>query len=65
MAKSQHGGKRPGAGRPRLPDAERRDQIVSIVFTRPELELITRAAAGERHQWARGVLLRAARDSRT
>lgn len=54
----QRGGKRPGAGRPAKPAAERRDQVFSIKFTVDEKRLIEQADA---RSWARDVLLKAAK----
>jgi hypothetical protein len=60
MAKqpSQHGGKRPGAGRPAKPDGERRDQVFSIKLTPDEKRLLENSNARE---WARETLLKAAK----
>ena len=57
MAKhtSQHGGKRPGAGRPPKPDDERRDQVFSVKLTLDEKRLLEETEA---RAWARDILLR-------
>jgi hypothetical protein len=57
----QHGGKRPGAGRPSKPPDERRDQVFSIKLTSNEKQLLADTDAS---QWAREVLLRAAQRKR-
>ncbi len=54
MAKeSQHGGKRPGAGRPPVPAAERRDQIFAIKITKAEKRLLD---ATDAKAWVRPIL---------
>ena len=60
MAKqaSQHGGKRPGAGRPAKPPDERRDKVFGIKLTADEKQLLDDTDA---RTWARDVLLRTAR----
>jgi hypothetical protein len=55
--KSEHGGKRPGAGRKPLPPDERRDQVFSVKLTVAEKRLLDDTGARE---WARSVLLRSA-----
>lgn len=57
----QHGGKRPGAGRPPKPDDERRDQVFSIKLTQDEKRLLDESDA---RTWARDVLIRSARKRR-
>jgi|GEM_PF-3291535 len=57
----QHGGARPGAGRPAKPPDERRDQVFSIKLTQEEKELLD---ATEARKWARDVLVKAARKKR-
>jgi hypothetical protein len=52
--KSQHGGKRPGAGRKPVADDERRDKIFAVKLTSNEKRLLDEAEAGK---WARSVLL--------
>jgi len=62
MAKQpQHGGKRPGAGRKPLPDAERRDHVFSIKLTLDEKRLLDETNARE---WARETLVKTARKKR-
>jgi hypothetical protein len=56
--KPQHGGKRPGAGRPAKPASERRDQVFSIKLTAGEKQLLDAADA---RTWARDTLLKAAK----
>lgn len=59
MAKqSQHGGKRPGSGRPPKPDDEKLDQVFSIRVTADDKRLLDETVARE---WARDVLLKAAK----
>ena len=55
---SQHGGKRPGAGRKPKPPGERRDQVFSLKLTLEEKRLLE---ATEARSWAREVLLRSAK----
>jgi hypothetical protein len=58
MAKeSQHGGKRPGAGRPAIPAGERRDQSFGIKITAAEKRLLDQTDA---KTWARALILAAA-----
>jgi hypothetical protein len=59
--KPQHGGKREGAGRPAKPPSERRDQVFSVKLTLAEKRLLEGSDARE---WARDVLLQAARKKR-
>lgn len=63
MAKtpSQHGGKRPGAGRPPAVPGSRRDQVFSIKLTADEKQLLDETEA---RTWARELLLKAARKKR-
>jgi hypothetical protein len=59
MAKeSQHGGKRPGAGRPSIPADERRDQSFGIKITASEKRLLDQTDA---KAWARSLILAAAK----
>jgi len=58
MAKrSQHGGKRPGAGRPPKPPGTQRDQVFSIKLTADEKRLLHDSDA---RAWARELLLKVA-----
>jgi hypothetical protein len=57
----QHGGKRPGAGRPAKPAESRRDQVFSIKLTTEEKQLLDESDA---RTWARDLLLKAARKKR-
>jgi hypothetical protein len=52
----QHGGKRPGAGRPRKTNPK--TSVFSCAVTAEELEILRRTNASE---WAREVLLKAAK----
>jgi hypothetical protein len=52
--KSQHGGKREGAGRKPVADDQRRDKIFAVKLTSEEKRLLDDAHAGK---WARTVLL--------
>ncbi len=52
--KSQHGGKRDGAGRKPVADNERRDKIFAVKLTSDEKRLLDESDAGK---WARAVLL--------
>jgi hypothetical protein len=54
VKKSQHGGKREGAGRKPATPGERRDQVFSIKLTADEKHLLERTEA---RKWARAVLL--------
>lgn len=60
------GGKRAGAGRPPMDDADRLDQLVQFRVTSAERELLSAAAKAAElslSQWLRGVAVRAARRS--
>ena len=52
--KSQHGGKREGAGRKPVADDQRRDKIFAVKLTGDEKRLLDETDAGK---WARAVLL--------
>jgi hypothetical protein len=60
MAKKppQHGGKREGSGRPKLPAGEKRDKLFAIRVTSEEKKLLDESEA---LSWAREVLVKAAR----
>jgi hypothetical protein len=55
---SQHGGKRPGAGRKPVAPDERRDQVFSVKLTAEEKRLLDETEA---RKWARDVLVKSAR----
>lgn len=59
MAKqtTQHGGKRPGAGRKPKPPGTQRDQVFSIKLTADEKKLLDETDA---RTWARDLVLKAA-----
>jgi hypothetical protein len=59
--KPQRGGKRPGAGRPRVPDNERRDQVFSVKLTIDEKQLLDETDA---RAWARATICAAAEKKR-
>lgn len=53
-----HGGRRPGAGRPRKPAAEAVVRVVSVALTAPELAALDHAREGERRSaYIREVLV--------
>ncbi len=56
--KRTHGGARPGAGRPPVPDAERLSAVYTIRLTAADAELLKQSEA---RSWARDTLVRAAK----
>ncbi|MCB9952842.1 MAG: hypothetical protein H6824_17860 [Planctomycetaceae bacterium] len=60
-AESTHGGRREGAGRKPKPPGERRDKVFSIKLTAEEKGLLD---ATDAREWARDVLLKAAKSKK-
>lgn len=54
--KGKHGGKRPGAGRPRVENPK--TEVFSVAVTAEELELLRNTDA---RKWARDALVRSAK----
>ncbi len=63
MAKADKHSQR-GRGRPEITDGSRRSEVLTVRLTEGERELLDEVAEGNISQWARDVLLRAARRQR-